>query len=190
MTTQLQIEAPAAGVWEIDPTHSSVAFVVRHLMISNVRGRFTRFSGTAQVGETPETSSVEVEIDAASIDTSVADRDAHLRSADFFDVDQHATLEYRSTGVRPAGDGYIVDGELSLRGVTRAVPLHLEVNGFQGTTPFGDSRVGFSATAEIDRGDFGIEFNAPLEGGGVLLANKIQISLEIEAVLKDDGTDS
>jgi polyisoprenoid-binding protein YceI len=154
-------------------------------MVSKVRGRFTRFQGSFVIADDPVDSSVEATVELASIDTGNADRDTHVRSADFFDVDQHSTLEYRSTGIRADGDGYIVDGELSLRGVTKPVPLHLEVNGFQANTPFGDSRVGFSATAEIDRRDFGVEFNAPLEGGGVTLGNKVQITLEIEAVLQD-----
>jgi polyisoprenoid-binding protein YceI len=156
-------------------------------MVSKVRGRFADFQGTFVTADDPLTSSVEATVELASIDTGNADRDAHLRSADFFDVDQHQTLEYRSTGIRPDGDGYIVDGELSLRGVTKQIPLHLEVNGFQADTPFGDNRAGFSATAEIDRRDFGIEFNMVLEGGGVGLGNKVQISLEVEAVLQDAG---
>jgi polyisoprenoid-binding protein YceI len=185
LDTAVAIPGYRSGTWVIDPTHSEVGFSVRHLMVSKVRGRFGTFHGNIVTGDNPFDSSVEATIELASIDTGNADRDAHVRSADFFDVDQHATLDYRSTGVRSVGDGFIVDGELSLRGVTKQVPLHLEVNGFQANTPFGDSRVGFSATAEIDRNDFGIAFNAPLEGGGVVLGNKIQISLEVEAVLQD-----
>ena len=185
LDTAVAIPGYRSGTWVIDPTHSEVGFSVRHLMVSKVRGRFGTFRGSIVTGDNPFDSSVEATIELASIDTGNVDRDAHVRSADFFDVDEHSTLEYRSTGIRPAGDGYVVDGELSLRGITTQVPLHLEVNGFQANTPFGDSRVGFSASAEIDRNDFGIAFNAPLEGGGVLLGNKIQISLEIEAVLQD-----
>jgi len=185
LDTAVAIPGYRSGTWVIDPVHSEVAFSVRHLMVSKVRGRFTRFQGTFVTADDPLDSSVEATVELASIDTGNADRDAHVRSADFFDVDQHSTLAYRSTGIRPDGAGFIVDGELSLRGVTRQVPLHLEVNGFQANTPFGDSRAGFSATAEIDRGDFGVEFNTPLEGGGVVVANLIQISLEIEAVLQD-----
>ncbi len=120
----------------------------------------------------------------SSIDTANADRDAHLRSADFFDVEQHTELTYRSTGIRLDDGEFVVDGELSLRGVTREVPLHLEIHGFQPSTPFGDTRAGFTATGEIDRRDFGISFNSALEGGGVALGNKIQITLEIEAILQ------
>lgn len=174
-----------AGTWAIDPVHSEVSFTVRHLMVSKVRGRFTSFSGEFATGADPLDSSVQATVDLSSIDTGNPDRDAHVRSADFFDVEQYPELTYRSTGIRRDGDDFIVDGELSLHGVTKSVPLALEVNGFQAETPMGDTRVGFSATTELDREDFGITFNAPLESGGVLLANKIQISLEIEAVLQD-----
>jgi polyisoprenoid-binding protein YceI len=173
-----------AGTWDIDPTHSEVAFTVRHLMVSKVRGRFTRFSGSFVTGADPLDSSVQATIDLGSIDTANADRDAHIRSADFFDVEQHTELTFSSTGVRQEGDHFVVDGDLSLRGVTKPVSLQLEVNGFQPTTPFGDSRVGFSATTEINRDDFGVSFNAPLEGGGFVLGQKIQIHLEVEAILR------
>ena len=172
------------GTWSIDQTHSEVGFSIRHLMVSKVKGRFSEFSGTFVTGENPLESSVEASIVLSSIDTGNTDRDAHVRSADFFDVEQHTVMTYRSTGVRADGDGFVVDGELSLRDVTRPVALQLEINGFQGATPFGDTRAGFTATTEIDRTDFGIAFNAPLEGGGVVLGNKIQITLEIEAVLQ------
>jgi polyisoprenoid-binding protein YceI len=182
-----QIPGYVAGTWKIDPSHSEVSFTVRHLMVSKVRGRFTDFEGTLVTGSDPAESSVEATVQLASIDTANADRDAHVRSADFFDVENHPVLQYRSTSVRPEGDGFVVEGELSLHGVTKSVPLALEINGFQGNTPFGDSRAGFSATAEIDRRDFGIVFNAPLEGGGVALANKINIHLEVDAVLQTEG---
>jgi polyisoprenoid-binding protein YceI len=180
----VSIPGYVAGTWKIDPAHSEVSFTVRHLMVSKVRGRFTDFEGTFVTGTDPAGSRVEATVQLASIDTANADRDAHVRSADFFDVENHPTLTYRSTGVRADGDGFVVDGELSLHGVTKSVPLALEVNGFQATTPFGDSRAGFSATAEIDRRDFGIVYNAQLEGGGVALAHKINIHLEVEAVLQ------
>jgi polyisoprenoid-binding protein YceI len=176
-----------AGRWVIDPTHSEVGFSVRHLMVSKVRGRFARFEGVIETGPDPLDSSVEASIDVTSIDTNSEDRDAHLRSPDFLDVDQHPALTYRSTRVRADEDGFVLDGDLTLHGVTRPVPLALEVHGFLAESPFGDSRVGFSATTEISRKDFGIEFNAPLEGGGVLLGDKIQIVLEVEAVLQGDA---
>jgi polyisoprenoid-binding protein YceI len=183
-TTTLNLPGYQAGTWTIDVAHSEVGFSVRHLMVSKVRGRFTDFGGELVLGADPTDSSVEATIQLASIDTASSDRDAHIRSADFFDVEQFPTMTYRSTGVRRDGNRFLVDGELSLHGVTKAVPLALEVNGFQAHTPFGDSRVGFSATTEVNRDDFGISFNAALESGGVMLANKIQVSLEIEAVLQ------
>ena len=176
------IPAYLTGSWKIDPVHSDVSFTVRHLMVSKVRGRFGDFGGTIVLADDPLQSHVEAVVALASIDTGNEGRDAHVRSADFFDVDNYPELTYRSTGVRVDGDDFIVDGELSLHGVTKQVPLHVEVNGFQEATPFGDTRVGFSASAEIDRYDFDITFNSPLEGGGVGLGRKIQIALEIQAV--------
>jgi polyisoprenoid-binding protein YceI len=173
------------GRWAVDPVHSEVAFSVRHLMVSKVRGRFGRFEGSFESAEDPLDSVLTASVDLTSIDTGNPDRDAHVRSADFLDVDQYPTLTYRSTGIRPDGNHFIVDGELSLHGVTKSVPLQLEVNGFQPNSPFGDTRAGFSATTEIDRTDFGVEFNAPLDGGGVVLGDKIRITLEIEAILQD-----
>jgi polyisoprenoid-binding protein YceI len=186
--TVLETTAPAGyrtGTWKIDPSHSEVGFSVRHLMVSKVRGRFTSFEGSFETADDHLTSNLSATVDLASIETGDAGRDEHLRSADFLDVEQHPTLTYRSTAIRPDGDAFAVDGELSLHGVTRSVPLRLEVHGFQ-ASPFGDTRAGFTATTEIDRRDFGIEFNAPLEGGGVLVGNKIEITLEIEAILQEN----
>jgi polyisoprenoid-binding protein YceI len=174
------------GTWAIDPIHSEVGFSVRHLMLSKVKGKFTEFSGTFVTGEDPLDWSVEATAVLSSVDTGNADRDAHLRSSDFFDVDQHALLTYRSTGIRFDGDDFVVDGELTLRGVTREVPLALEIHGFQPETPFGDTRAGFTATAEIDRRDFGVSFGVALEGGGAGLGHKVQITLEIEAILQPE----
>jgi polyisoprenoid-binding protein YceI len=174
-----------AGRWALDPTHSSVAFTVRHLMVSKVRGQFTSFDAELVTAPDPLQSTISATVELSSIDTGNPDRDAHIRSADFFDVDTHPTLSYRSTAIRRDGDDFVVDGELTLHGVTRSVPLKLEVNGFQHASPFGDVRAGFSASAEINRKDFGIEFNMPLEGGGVVVGDKIQIALEIETILKD-----
>jgi polyisoprenoid-binding protein YceI len=175
-----------AGRWALDQAHSSVSFSVRHLMVSKVRGQFDDFDGEIVTGADPLASSVSATVDLSSIDTGNADRDAHIRSADFFDVDQYPTLSFRSTGVRADGDDFLVDGELTLHGVTRPVTLGLEVNGFQHASPFGDVRAGFSASAEISRKDYGIDINMPLEGGGVVVGDKVQIALEIEAILQDD----
>jgi len=172
-----------AGSWTIDPLHSEVGFSVRHMMVSKVRGKFTKFSGELVTAEDPLASSVSADIDLSSIDTAAEQRDAHLRSPDFFDTDNHPVMTYRSTGIRPNGDGYVVDGELTLKGVTRQVPLHLELNGF-GPDAYGGTRAGFTATAEINRQDFGVNWNAALETGGVVVSDKVNIHLEIEAVLQ------
>ncbi len=178
-----EIPGYIAGTWTIDPSHSEVSFTIRHLMVSKVRGRFTGFEGQVVTGADPLQSSVRATVDLASIDTANADRDTHVRSTDFFDVARHPTMTYQSTGVRFDGDDLVVDGELSLHGVTRSVPLKLEVNGFQPSTPFGDTRVGFSATGELNRSDFGITFNMPLDSGGIALGEKIRLTIEIEAIL-------
>ena len=186
MRSTLTTEIPGyvAGTWVIDPTHTEVGFSVRHLMVSKIRGRFARFDGEIVTAEDPLASSVTATVDLSSVDTNNADRDAHLRSADFFETDHHPTLTYRSTGVRRDGERLVVDGDLTLHGVTRSVPLTLELNGFQPSTPFGDSRFGFSARAEIDRRDFGITFNMTMDGGGVVVGDHVQISLEVEAILQ------
>ena len=173
----------SAGTWTIDPVHSEVGFSVRHMMVSKVRGRFTKFSGELVTAENPLASSVTAEIDLASIETGADQRDAHLRSPDFFDTENHPLMTYRSTGIRADGDDYIVDGELTLKGVTRNVPLALELNGF-GPDAYGGTRAGFTATAEINRQDFGVSWNAAMEAGGVVVSDKVAIHLEIEAVLQ------
>ncbi|HEY8728764.1 MAG TPA: YceI family protein [Acidothermaceae bacterium] len=172
-----------AGTWVIDPVHSEVGFTVRHMMVSKVRGRFARFEGQIVTGATPLESSVTASIDLASIDTNNAQRDGHIRSADFFDVETYPTMTYQSTGVRQDGDDLVLDGNLTLKGVTKTVPLRLEANGF-GPDPYGGTRAGFSAYAEINRRDFGVDFQAALETGGVVVADKVAIHLEIEAVLQ------
>src|SRR5438132_7104425 len=172
------------GTWTIDPVHSEVGFSVRHMMVSKVRGKFNVFSGDIVTADNPLDSSVSATIDLSSIDTGNADRDNHIRSADFFDVDTHKTMTYRSTGIRLDGDDYVLDGELSLRGVTKPVALNVELGGF-GPDPYGGTRAGFTATGEIKRSEFGVDFNAVLETGGVVGAAKVSISLEIEAVLNN-----
>ena len=183
VTSTGTIPGYTAGTWTIDPVHSDVGFTVRHMMVSKVRGKFATFSGEIVTGADPLDSSVTAEIDLRSIDTGTEQRDNHIRSADFFEVDKYTTMTYRSTGVRAEGDHYIVDGELTLKDVTREVPLTLELNGF-GPDPFGGTRAGFTATTEINRRDFGVNFSAPMETGGVVVSDKIAIQLEIEAVLK------
>jgi polyisoprenoid-binding protein YceI len=153
------------------------------MMVSKVRGRFGAVSGEIVTAENFLDSSVTASIDASSLSTGNEQRDGHVRSADFLDVEKYPTLSYRSTGIRPDGENYIVDGELSLHGVTRSVPLALEVTG-SGPDPFGGTRVGFSATATINRSDFTIDISVPLDGGGVVISDKVQIQLEIQGVLR------
>jgi polyisoprenoid-binding protein YceI len=172
-----------AGTWSIDGVHSEVGFSVRHMMVSKVRGKFTKFSGEIVTGDDLRDSSVTAEIDLSSIDTGNEQRDGHLRSPDFFDTDNHPQMTYRSSGLRADGDNYVLDGELSLKGVTRPVPLKLEVNGF-GPDAYGGTRAGFTATGQINRADFGVTWNAAIEGGGVVVADKVDLHIEIEAVLK------
>jgi polyisoprenoid-binding protein YceI len=180
-TTASTIPGYLAGTWTIDPVHSEVGFSVRHMMVSKVRGRFDTFSGEIVTGEDPLNSSVTAEIDLASINTGNEQRDAHIRSADFFETDKHVKMTYRSTGVRADSDGFVLDGELTLKNVTRNVPLTLELNGF-GPDPYGGTRAGFTATAEINRSDFDVKFGLA-EGGGAVVSDKVNIQLEIEAVL-------
>ncbi|MGH8987577.1 MAG: YceI family protein [Acidimicrobiales bacterium] len=185
MTSLIATEIPGyvTGTWSIDPVHSDVSFSVRHMMVSKVRGRFESFSGRIETGEDPLDSTVTAVVDAASLSTNNADRDAHIRSADFLEVDTYPTLELRSTGLRAKGDDeYLLDGDLTVHGITRPVTFDVELNGFT-KDPFGGYRIGFSASAEIRRADFGVSINLPMEGGGVVVGDRIQIGLEVEAVL-------
>jgi len=184
MTAEAVFSIPGyvAGTWDIDPVHSEIGFSVRHMMVSKVRGRFTKFSGQLVTGTTPTDSSVSAEIDLASIDTGNDQRDAHIRSADFFEADKYPLMTYRSTGVRVEDGEYVVIGDLTIKDVTKGVPLKLELGGF-GPDAYGGIRAGFSATAEINRKEFGVNFDAPMANGGAVVADKVSIYLEIEAVL-------
>lgn len=174
-----------AGTWKADPSHSDIGFTVRHLAVSRVRGLFETFDVTIDIAPNVLDSSVMAEIDLASIDTRDAQRDEHLRSTDFFSVEEHPTMTYRSTSVKADGSDYLVSGDLTIGDVTRSVDLDLEFNGV-GPDPWGGTRIGFAATTEFSRKDFGIDFNIPLDGGGVVIGDKIRVSLEIEAVLQQD----
>jgi polyisoprenoid-binding protein YceI len=175
-------ELPAPGLYALDASHSHVGFSVRHLMVSKTKGRFAAVSGAIHIADDPLESFVEVEIPVASIDTRDEARDGHLRSADFFDADNHPTLRYRSTRVTPVSAGrWSVDGELTVRGVTRAVPLDVTFEG-GAKDPWGGSRIGFTARAELDREDFGLTWNQALETGGVLVGKQVRIDIEAEAV--------
>lgn len=173
----------ATTTWQIDPAHTDVGFAVKHMMISTVKGRFADVSGTVIIDEAdPAGSSVDVTIGAGSVDTRQEQRDAHLRSADFFDVEKYPTLTFRSRRVESVGKGELrVVGDLTIRDVTREVVLETSDEG-RGGDPWGQQRAGFSAKTVIDRRDFGLTWNTALETGGILVGNDIRISLEVEAV--------
>ena len=178
------ITVPEAGTYEIDPAHSVVEFQVRHLGLAKVRGQFDSFSGTIEIGEDPLESRVDVSIDAASIDTRDENRDSHLRSADFLDVENYPTLEFHSTEVDTGREQPLVRGDLTVRGVTRQVTLELEFEG-AATDPWGNYRLGCSAATDINREDFGLTWNQALETGGWLVGKSVRIELSVEAVRKD-----
>ena len=178
--------APTVRTWTIDAAHTAVEFAVKHMMFTTVRGRFKALSGTITIDEAnPDRSKVEVDIDASSIDTGVADRDTHLRSADFLDVEHHPQITFRSTKVEGAhkaeGDRFKVQGELSIRG--KAIPVTLDAS-FEGAgkDPWGNEKAGFSAKTEIDRREWGLTWNQALETGGILVANSVKIEIEAQAV--------
>jgi polyisoprenoid-binding protein YceI len=173
-------DVPPAGTYVLDTAHSEVGFTARHLMVSKVRGRFAELTGSVTIAEDPTGSSVEVSMAAASIESRDDQRDAHLRSPDFLDVEAHPTLTYRSTAVTPTGARtWAVDGELTIRGVTR--PVGLEVT-FEGAArdPWGGTAYGFSASGELDREEFGLTWNQALETGGVLVGKAIRLHIEAE----------
>jgi polyisoprenoid-binding protein YceI len=182
-TTATQIPGYVAGTWDIDASHSDVSFTVRHMMVSKVKGNFARFSGELVTADDVLNSSVTADIELDSIDTRNEQRDGHIRSADFFDVENFPTMTYRSSGIRQDGGDFIVDGDLTLRDVTKNVPLRLEINGF-GPDAYGGTRAGFTATTEINRTDFGVNWNGAIEAGGVVVSEKVTITLEIQAVLR------
>lgn len=171
-----------AGTWTIDPSHSEVGFSVRHLMVSKVKGNFETFEGTITIADNPLESSVTAEIDLGSINTRDAQRDGHLKSADFFDTAGHPKLIFTSTSVEPNGSDFKVIGDLTIKGTTKSVVLDLEFNGVH-PDPWGGTRSGFSAETEISRKEFGVDFEIPMDGGGVVVGDKIKVVLEVEAVL-------
>jgi polyisoprenoid-binding protein YceI len=182
MTTAIALPTLTTGTWAIDPSHSTVGFSVRHLMVSKVRGRFQEFSGAITVAE-DGTPSVDAQIQVASITTDNEQRDGHLKTADFFDAEQFPTATFTSTGVRAKGEDFVVDGDFTLHGVTRPVELTLEFNGVNPGMGHGPV-AGFEASTVINRRDFGISIDMPLEGGGAVVGDKITITLEIEAGLQ------
>ena len=167
------------GTYNLDPAHSEVQFSVRHMMISKVRGTFGVKSATFVVPENPLEARVEASVDVTSINTSDANRDGHLRSADFFDTDEYPTMDFRSTGVRYEGGEFLVDGDLTIRGITKPVTFDFEFGGF-GTDPYGNYKAGATAKTVINREDFGLTWNAALETGGVLVGKDVTIELDLQ----------
>ena len=179
-------QVPLAGEYAIDPAHTSVEFVVRHMMISNVRGRFREVSGTITVDDVPEHSHVEVEFNAASVDTGIGERDRHLRSPDFFDAERYPTICFRSTKVEPGPSGFWeVTGDLTILDVTRPVILEVAFEGANASAN-GGQRIAFTATAEVNREDWGLTWNQAIEAGGVLVGKNARIDVNVEAVASHD----
>jgi polyisoprenoid-binding protein YceI len=175
-------EVPVAGEYTIDPTHTSVEFIARHLMITKVRGRLPDVSGIITIDDEPERSHVEVDIGVATLDTGDTQRDEHLRSSDFFDADTYPTIAFRSTKVEASRSGtWTVTGDLTVRDVTRPVTLQVEFDGAN-ASPIGDERIAFSAATEVDREDWGLTWNVSLETGGVLVGKNVRIELNVQAV--------
>ncbi len=171
-----------AGTWTLDEAHTDIGFSVRHLMVSKVRGSFNSFSGTITTAANPLDSTAELTVDLSSIDTRNEDRDAHLRSADFFDAETHPLMTYRSSAIRKDGDDLVLDGDLTIKDVTLPVALVVEFNGVS-PDPWGGTRLGLSATGEINRSDYGITFNMALDGGGVMVGERVKLIIEVEAIL-------
>ena len=176
------LQIPAAGTYVLDAAHKRVGFVVRHLMVSKVRGNFAEATATITVGEDPLQSSVTASIATASVFTGQPDRDNHLRTGDFFEAEKYPTMDFRSTGIKShAGAEFVLHGELTIKGITKPVDLLVEFEGV-GRSPYGFDVFGFSATAEIDREDWGLTYNMALESGGVMIGKKVKIEIEGEAI--------
>ena len=179
----------AAGTWTVDHSHSGVHFKVRHIGLSNVRGRFNRFDATLVVGETLADTRVEATIELSSVDTNQPDRDAHLLGTDFFSAEQHPAMTFRSTGIRATGGGdgeYQLDGELTLNGVTRPVTLDVELHGVETYPLDGSTHAGLSAITTVNRDDFGVDFNMPLGMDKFALGKKIAVEIELQFVAPED----
>jgi polyisoprenoid-binding protein YceI len=186
MTTS-PVPTTLTGAYTIDPAHSRIGFVARHAMVTKVRGSFNEFEGAGYLdAENPAGSKVELTIQAASIDTRNADRDGHLRSNDFFDMEQFPTITFASTGVEPTDEGYRVTGDLTIKGITKSVTVDFEYTG-AAVDPFNNSRVGFEGSVVVNRKDWGVTWNAPLEAGGVLVGEKVTLEFEISAIRNVDA---
>jgi len=171
---------PDSGVWELDPAHSSIEFVARHLMVTKVRGGFEKFAGTIDIADSPSAAQVSIEVDMASVTTGSADRDGHLKSPDFFDVENHPMMTFVSTGVIEKDEGYELTGDLTVRGVTKPLTLDVEYLGVM-TDPWGNAKAAFAARGEVNRENWGLTWNAPLEAGGVLVSKTAKLEIEVQA---------
>lgn len=180
-TSPLTLAGLTPGLWTVDPSHSTVGFVARHLMVTKVRGRFGTFTGTITIGDDVLQSKLEATADIATVSTGDDARDGHLRSADFFDVENYPTMTLVSTGIDPRDDEFVLHTDLTIRGITRPVDFRLEFDGVS-QDPWGGTRAGFTARADVSRRDWGLEWNMALDTGGVLVSDKVTIELEIEAV--------
>lgn len=169
------------GTWNIDKAHSTIGFMARHLMITKVRGRFTDFSGSIIVADDPLKSSVEATVQVASVSTGDANRDGHLKTGDFFDLEKYPTMSFVSTAITAKGGDYALTGNLTVKDVTKRVTFDLEFDGVS-PDPWGGTRTSFTATTDINRSDWGVEFNMVLETGGVVISDKIQLTLDVQAV--------
>ena len=176
------VVVPAPGSWAFDPSHSHLEFTVRHMVVGKTRGRFAGFTGSIVVGEETAESSVHLEADTATIDTRDEGRDAHLRSADFLDVENYPKLTFASTSVAGEGTSWTVVGDLAIKDVTKSVGVEVVLEGVIDKDPWGNARVAFSGETEINREDFGLTWNVALDTGGVLVGKTVKISFEVEAV--------
>jgi len=183
--TATDIPGYKAGTWTVDNAHSEVGFSIRHMMISKVRGKFQNFAATFVTGDNPLDSSVTASAEVVSVDTNDANRDAHLRTGDFFEAEKYPTIDFVSTGVRVVDGDYKVDGNLTIKGVSKSVTFDFEFGGF-GSDPYGNYKAGATAQTVINREDFGLTYNATLETGGVLLGDKVTITLELQAKLESE----
>jgi polyisoprenoid-binding protein YceI len=188
MTDLPEVPNYTAGTWTVDTIHSYVGFTIRHMMVSKVRGRFTAFTAAFTTTENPLETSVSATIEATSIDTGNPMRDDHIRSADFFDAENHPTITFNSSGIRFEDGEFLLDGDLTIRGVSKPVTLTLDSPAF-GPGAQGGVKAGFSASTEINRHDFGVSYNGPIPGGGSVLGDKVQVTLDIEADLQEPKAD-
>jgi len=175
------LSALTAGTWNVDPMHTTIGFTVRHLMITKVHGTFKDFAGTITVGADPMQSSVQATVQMASVHTGDDNRDGHLRTGDFFEVETYPTMTLQSTGISGKGGDYTLHADLTIKGITKKVDFDLEFEGVSKDL-YGNTKAGFSASAEINRKDWGIEWNAVLDNGGVALGEKVKLNLDVQAV--------